>query len=227
MDDEVSKTPDTRGQKLVEHLLNAAVQGIGPFKGAQDSAEEAMAGGRSQDQAVAQLIRSHVALAGAQGFVTNLGGLLTLPVAMPANIGAAFLIQTHLAASIAHVRGHDLDSEQVRSAIVLCLAGNAGTEVLKKIGITVGEKFSLSLIKKLPIEVIRRINKQVGFMLIAKYGTKRAPLVLAKAVPLVGGVVGGTVDAALTYSVGRFANRFFITAEDERGPVEQDLVHVA
>lgn len=161
------------------------------------------------DAAVKRLIRSHVAAGAAQGFVTNIGGLITLPVALPANIGASYLIQTHLAAAIAHVHDHDLDSDEVRTAILLCLLGNAGSEVVKKAGVTIGSKFSMALIKRIPIEVIYAINKRAGFMLLAKFGTKRATLTLTKGVPIVGGLIGGGFDPATTRAVGGFSHRFF------------------
>ncbi|MCY7413028.1 MAG: hypothetical protein LH471_08360 [Salinibacterium sp.] len=64
-------------------------------------------------------------------------------------------------------------------------------------------------LKNLSREVLVKINQRVGFMLLAKYGTKRAVITLAKAVPVVGGVVGGTVDAGLTAIVGRTAKLMF------------------
>src|SRR4051794_31299219 len=102
------------GQNLIEQLLKVGINGFGPFKSASESASEALSG-RTPEQAVKVLIRNHCAVAGAQGFVTNLGGFITLPVMLPANIGASYLVQTHLAGAIAAVHGHDLDSEEVRS----------------------------------------------------------------------------------------------------------------
>lgn len=43
----------------------------------------------------------------------------------------------------------------------------------------------------------------------AKYGTRRSVITLAKGVPLVGGVVGGAVDAGMTGVVGRTARSMF------------------
>lgn len=196
------------GYQLVEQLLKVGVNGIGPFKSARESAAEAL-NGRTQEEAVASLIRRHVAVAAGQGFVTNMGGFLTLPLTLPANVSAAYIIQTHLAASIAHVYDHEEDSEAVRTAILLCLVGNAGAEVVKKAGVTIGQKLAMSSIKKLPVSVIHKINGKVGFALVAKYGTKRATITLAKGVPFVGGAVGGSADAIATRVVGTYALRTF------------------
>jgi len=70
---------------------------------------------------------------------------------------------------------------------------------------------AMQLIKKLPMAVIREINKKAGFMVLAKYGEKRALITLAKGVPLVGGVVGGAVDGTMTGIVGRTAKAMFST----------------
>jgi len=211
---ELERTPSAGAsvaERVVGPILRLGVDGFGPFKGAEESARAALSGGRTQDQAVRVLIRSHVAVAGAQGFVTNIGGLVTLPVSMPANVGAAYLVQSHLAASIAAVYGHDPHEEEVRSALLLCLLGNGATEVLKKVGVDVGQKLAMTAIKRLPIEVIYAINRKVGFALLAKYGTKRSAVTLVKGVPLVGGVVGGSVDAVSTRAVGAFAKGTFAT----------------
>jgi len=142
-------------------------------------------------------------------------------VTLPANIGASYVAQTHLAGAIAAVHGHDLDSEEVRSAVLLCLVGNAGTEALKRVGVTVGSKVTMTLIQRIPVTVLRRINKKIGFMLVTKYGTKRAVVTLAKGVPLVGGVIGGSVDTTTTWAVGAYANKTFRPQGDDderRGP---------
>ncbi|MGY1780341.1 EcsC family protein [Geodermatophilus sp. SYSU D01036] len=205
------------GQELVERLLRTGINGFGPFKHAAESAREAL-DGRTPDQAVKALVRNHCAMAGAQGFVTNVGGLVTLPVTLPANVGASYLVQTHLAASIAVVHGHDLDSEQMRSAVLLCLLGNAGTEVVKRAGVTVGTKLSTTLIQRIPVTLIREINKRAGFALVAKFGTKRAALTLAKGVPVVGGVIGGGFDVVATRAVGAYADRVFRAAVTADAP---------
>lgn len=196
------------GQQFLEQVVRLGVNGFGPFKSAGESAQEALRG-RTPDEAVKVLIRNHCVVAGSQGFLTGLGGVLTMPVTVPANIGAAFLVQSHLAAAIAHVHGHDLEAEEVQTAILLCLLGNAGAEVVKQAGITIGKKYTITLIKRLPMSVVHAVNRKAGFALLAKFGTKRATVTLAKGVPLVGGGVGGTIDALSTRAVGTFAQRFF------------------
>ncbi|WP_461119719.1 EcsC family protein [Saccharothrix stipae] len=211
-------------QSAVDHLLRVGINGFGPFKGARQMAVEALDKGLTPEEAIKHLIRTHVAAAGVQGFATNVGGLITLPVTLPANLTASYLVQTHLIASIAAVHGHDLDSDEVQTAILVCLLGNAGTELLKKAGIRVGAKLTMNLIERIPAQLIREINKRVGFTLLAKYGTSKATVTLAKGVPLVGGVIGGTFDAVTTRAVGAFAARFFTEHEDAPAVVDGTVI---
>ena len=198
------------GNSFLEHVVGLGVTGFGPFRSAQDSAQESLKR-RTPEQAIKSLVRNHCLVAGSQGFVTGLGGFITMPVTIPANVGAGFLVQSHLAAAIAHVHGHDTKSEEVQTAILLCLLGNAGTEVLKLTGIDVGKRITVTLIKRLPMSVIHAINKKAGFTLLAKFGTKRASITLGKGVPLLGGPIGAAMDAVSTKAVGAFADNFFRT----------------
>ncbi|WP_433270222.1 EcsC family protein [Actinosynnema sp. CS-041913] len=211
-------------QGAVDHLLRVGIEGFGPFKSAREMARDLLDGGLTRDEAIRSLIRTHVAAAGIQGFAMNIGGLITLPVTLPANVAASYLVQTHLIASIAAVQGHDLESDEVRTAILLCLLGNAGTELLKKAGIRVGSKLTMNLIERIPAQLIREVNKRVGFTLLAKYGTSKAGITLAKGVPLVGGVIGGGFDAVTTRAVGGFARRFFATPPETPRVVDGRLV---
>jgi tellurium resistance protein TerD len=79
--------------------------------------------------------------------------------------------------------------------------------VVKQVGVQVGQKFTMALIKKIPGKVIIEINKKIGFRLLTKAGEKGA-INLTKGVPIVGGVIGGGFDAVATRAVGEFARRF-------------------
>ena len=79
-----------------------------------------------------EVIEFHVRLAGAQGFVTNLGGVVTAAVAIPANITGLALIQCRMIAGIAHLRGYDLHDPRVRNAILADHARRGGRQELVK-----------------------------------------------------------------------------------------------
>ena len=72
------------GQQLDEQLLRLGIEGFGPVNSARESAQEALKG-RTSEQAIKVLIRNHCLIAGSQGFVTNIGGFITMPGTLPAS----------------------------------------------------------------------------------------------------------------------------------------------
>lgn len=119
-------------------------------------------------------------------------------------------IQLQMVAAIACMGGHDIRNDRVKTVCYACLCGNAATDVLKGAGITIGRKLTEQAIKHLSFDVIKRINHAVGFRLVTKFRQTGA-INLGKAVPLIGGVVGGTFDGATTYAIGRVAKNLFVT----------------
>lgn len=220
--------PDAKNARAAMALvdrINAVVRdGVGPVTGSVAWAEARlkMVQGTRYDHAransaptgdiekvISRLITESVTASASAGFLTGLGGLITLPITLPANIAGSLIINVRLAGAIAHMRGYDLKDPHTQAMIPLVALGSSVQASLSAIGSKIGVKLGEQAIKKLSIETVRAINRRAGFMLIAKYGTKRAPVVLVRAVPFVGGVVGGGVDAVLTGMVGRVAKQSF------------------
>ncbi len=88
-----------------------------------------------------------------------------------AQIADERLTQARLAGAIAHLRGYDIRSEEVRSVVLMSLIGSSATEALSQAGVQIGTKSALSAVKQVPGRVLIQINQAVGFRLI----TKRAP----------------------------------------------------
>lgn len=143
------------------------------------------------------------------GFVTGLGGLITMPVAIPANISSVIYVQMRMIAAIAHIGGNDITDDSVKSMVYICLTGNAAVEIAKDFGIKLGTKLTQSAIKKISGEALKKISQAVGFRLVTKFGQKGI-VNLGKAIPLVGGVIGGGVDLASTKTIGKISKQVFI-----------------
>ncbi|MEH7503828.1 EcsC family protein [Neobacillus drentensis] len=161
------------------------------------------------DEKVKSLILWQNTKSATSGFLTGLGGIITLPIAIPANITSVILVQMRMVAAIAHMGGYDLKDDQVKSFVYACLAGNGAKDILKNAGIQIGRKLAVSGIRKIPFEVIKKINQAVGFRLLTKFGEKGV-INLGKMVPFAGGIIGGTVDAVATKTIGTVAYRLFI-----------------
>ena len=175
---------------------------------ASGKSETVPAAPRNVEGQVAALIRRSAAQAGAVGFGTGLGGMFTLPIALPANIAGVATLQIHMVQEIARLRGYDLRSEQVESLTLVCLTGNAAVDVLKDVGIAVGRKLTQQAVGQISGAALLRINQAVGFSLVTKGGTTGI-VNLGKAVPFVGGLVGGTIDGISTAAIGNAAKALF------------------
>ena len=186
------------------------LKGAGPFASAFQLANEYLGKSISRESAVNNLVNWQVAKCATSGFVTGLGGLITLPVAIPANISSVLLIQLRMIVSIAIIGGFDARSEQVKSLAFVCLTGRAAETVLKEIGIKVGQGVTERALQHISEQVVRRINYLVKIRLLTKTG-KIGVLNLGKAIPFVGGVIGGTIDASSTKEIGKAAKRVFVS----------------
>jgi uncharacterized protein (DUF697 family) len=160
------------------------------------------------------LIKWQVAKSGTTGFLTGLGGLITLPFTVPVDFAVVIFIQIRMIAAIAHMGGYDLKDDRVKTLVYLCMAGDASKDIVKNTGILIGKKITASIVKKISGKTITSINQKVGFRLLTKFGEKGA-VNLVKLIPLVGGFVGLIFDSGATYTIGRIAINTFIHKEDE------------
>ena len=197
-------------------VVRVTRDGVGPITGSVPYAQARLAKvapDQADDAAVERvidrLIKEAVAASSTNGFVTGLGGFVTMPITLPANVAGALLINARLVGAIAHLRGYDISDPHVQTVITLATAGGTLASTLHGVGVKVGTKVTAQVVKAIPIAVVRKINARVGFMLLAKYGTQRSVLTLAKGIPIAGGVVGAGVDATFTALVGRAAKANF------------------
>jgi uncharacterized protein (DUF697 family) len=187
-------------------VLEVAIDGIGRWPSAKTVASrqlERHAG--SVDAAIESIVSSHVRLASAQGFVTNLGGFATLPVAVPANLTGVAVVQVRMIAAIAHLRGYDLDDNRVRTALVMCLLG--GEQIARFIvdGRLPTSPMAVATAPVFDPELDRHVAEEVVGDLMARIGGKNLALIITKRVPLVGGGIGAAVDGYATHQIGRYA----------------------
>ncbi|CAM3948706.1 EcsC family protein [Mesobacillus zeae] len=175
------------------------------------------------DEKVKNLILWQNTKSATSGLLTGLGGIITLPVAVPANITSVILVQMRMVAAIAHMGGYDVKDDQVKTFVYACLAGNGAKDILKNAGIQIGRKLAVTGIKRIPFEVIKKINQAVGFRLLTKFGGKGV-INLGKMVPLAGGIIGGTVDALATNTIGNVAYKLFIQEKNFKSNDNPDII---
>lgn len=186
--------------RLVERLLDVGIDGKAQFDSARTVADNHRARQTSDEKAIDAVINDHLKLAAAGGFVTGLGGFVTLPVALPANVAGFYIIATRMAAAIAHLRGYDIQQREVRSAILLSLVGADSDDLLKKAGYASTGRLSNLAAQRLPGPVLMAVNKGVGFRLLSQVGRKTFAK-LGRGVPLIGGVIGAGLDGYMVKQI--------------------------
>ncbi len=204
----------SKAVQVVNWITNKAIQGVPPLSSAKDLAKEYLIDRSyaSTEERVDSLINWETAKNFTSGFITGLGGLLVLPVAIPGAIGASWIIQARMAAAIACICGHDIREDRVKTLVLVSLVGDAAKEVLKKTGIRVAQKATEQAVLKIPGRVLIEINKKVGFRLLTKSG-QRGVVNVIRVVPLAGGIVGGVCDAAVCRTIGYTAKRLFLAGQ--------------
>jgi uncharacterized protein (DUF697 family) len=200
-----------------------AIDGLPGFDGAAELANKFAARHRSPDAAIKAVILSQTALAGSAGLLTGIGGFVSLPVAIPANLASALYIQVRLIAAIAHLRGHDIRTPEVRGLVLACLTGSKAADTLKNAGARLGVRVtrdvagwvSPALLKKAERmagvatpALLKNAERAAGASAAAMAGAGNAAKI-GKVVPVVGGVVAAGFDAAMTQLIGRAADRVF------------------
>ena len=200
---------ETRMMQALNWTYKQATEGIKGVDSAQVLAMEYLATDGDLRAQVNRLIRWQNSKAATTGFLTGLGGIIAMPVTIPANIAVVLFVQVRMIAAIAAMSGQDLKDDRVRTLVYACLVGDAVKEILRDVGIVVGKKVGTSLVSKIPGKTLTAINQRVGFRLLTKFGEKGV-INIGKAVPLLGGVIGGTVDAIATNIIGNAARDTFI-----------------
>jgi hypothetical protein len=202
---------------FVRDVLDKAIDGFGPLSAAATAADRRLARARGDaDQAIHDLIEGHVRMAGAQGFVTNLGGFATLVLTMPANVSGLAILQCHEAAGIAHLRGHDLDDRRVRNAVLACLLGPDTVNALIEQGALPASPMTIANATVYDPELHREVASLVTAELLTRLTGRRVIIGFGRRTPLIGGGLGAVADAYWTYRVGRYADSELLAAQPAR-----------
>jgi hypothetical protein len=193
---------------FVREALDRAIHGVGPLPPAAHAADKQLAEQHGDvDRAVHEVIENHVRYAGAQGFVTNLGGMLTAALTIPANITGLALIQCRMIAGIAHLRGYDLEDPRVRNAILVTILGGDAVNALVKRRKIPAPPMALATAPQHDPNLDLTISVEVATDLISRVAGKRLAVSVGRRIPVVGGLVGMGADGYVTWRIGRYADR--------------------
>lgn len=203
--------------KILDGVYENVLNGLGKASpSVKDFADDYLGKDKEPNIAAKKMINNQIIKCTTSGFITGFGGLITLPITIPANISSVLYVQMRMIACTAYMAGYDLKSDQVQTLVYACLAGVSVSEVVKQTGVKIGVKMATSAIKKIPGKTLTKINQKVGFRFVTKFGEKGV-INLGKLVPGVGAVIGGGLDYMETKVIAKRAYDWFFEGEfDEK-----------
>jgi uncharacterized protein (DUF697 family) len=193
---------------FVHEALSRAINGLGPLPPAARAADKQLEEQHGDvEKAIHEVIENHVRYAGAQGFATNIGGLITAALTIPANISGLALLQCRMVAAIAHLRGYDLQDPRVHNAILACMLGEDSVKSLVKKKKIPAPPMAIATAPTHDPHLDRVMASEVTSELLTKVAGKRVATTVGRRVPVVGGLIGAGADGFSTWQIGRYADR--------------------
>jgi hypothetical protein len=193
---------------FVHEAMSRAINGLGPLPPAAQAADKQLEEQHGDvEKAIHEVIENHVRYAGVQGFATNVGGMVTAALTIPANISGLALLQCRMVAGIAHLRGYDLHDPRVHNAILACMLGEDTVQSLVKKKKIPARPMAIATAPAHDPHLDQVMAAEVTSELITKVAGKQIATTVGRRVPGVGGVIGAGADGYSTWQIGRYADR--------------------
>ncbi|ATG51876.1 hypothetical protein CFK38_10345 [Brachybacterium vulturis] len=198
-------------ERVVTLIRDIGLDGKLTYASATDIAQRAQRGrGRRRPRvAVRRIVRRHRRGVTAGGFVTGLGGFVTLPLLLPTNVVEFYVQATRMVGAIAAVRGYDLQDEEVRVRVLAALLGEESGDVLKNVGLgPIAGVATRSLATRLPSSPQSQVASAIGGRLLRRFGLRSFRL-FGKAIPGLGAVIGALSDRSQLNRIAAAAKKSF------------------
>ncbi len=192
-------------ERLVDRMVVSAYPKIGPYvdriRARHPSATDI--------ELARMIVRRKAFKNGLVGAVTGIGGFLTMPVTVPADVIASWRIQITMILAIAHAFRRETDPEELKTDVLMVLAGDSAKEALKRVGIEVTRAMTRRAIQKeISQEVMVKVWAALGRRVAARVGRKSL-VKSQRSAPLIGAPIGFVFDWFATQAVGRTAIRYY------------------
>ena len=212
-------------RQMLDTVWNEIVLGdskLSPEKSCFELADDYRHSGKTAEQCAENFITWQTAKAGAAGTALGLPGFAAMPITVPADFLSVAYLQLRMVAVIGLLFGWDVRSDQFRTMAYLSLLGSAAGELTRDLGIKATTKIAMGTIKKrVSGAALKKINQAVSTTLVTKAGSKGV-VNLTKVVPVLGGLVGGSVNVLVTRQIGKMAISWL-----KEGPPEPDETDAA
>lgn len=196
----------------LDKIYGQVINGVPGTKSCQDVASEYLLKYKNPEKAIKKFSDAQAKKCATSGFLTSIGGVITLPIAIPANLASVLYIQLRAIVIIAIMSGFDQQDDEVQTLAYSCITGLSINNVCKETGIKFANKLGVAAIKKVPYDTLQIINKKLAFKFVTKFGEKGL-INLGKMVPLLGGVVGSLFDLVSTKVITAKAKKIFFLGD--------------
>lgn len=195
-------------ERMVNTFRDIGLDGRGKFASARELAERA-GSSRSTEQAIGDVVAKSRRGVTAGGFLTGLGGLVTMPALLPANILEFYVQATRMVGAIATLRGYDVNDDEVRARVLAALVEEESGDILDNVGLgVIAGAASKQVAKRLPKETMSNVSVAIGARVLRRFGIRSIPI-LGKAIPGFGGIVGAVSDRLLLNRIAKSAKKAF------------------
>jgi len=204
------KTSSDKSGKFLKRIIHLGINGGGGLSSARQLGNQYLQNPafKTKIERIDALVKWEERKNFTSGFITSLGGILSLPVAIPASLGINWVLQTRMVAAMAYIGGFDIDDPPVRMSIALCLLGKKGKKLLNRDIQELSQLLRKNALSQMPKQTIQMENQAVASRLM-RVATTKGFSRFSKAIPILGGAVGGVLDYMSCRETAEFAKELF------------------
>lgn len=134
--------------KILDSCYEKCLNGIPKVSpNVEDMANDYLQKYETKELACKAMLKNQITKCTTSGFITGFGGIITMPVTLPANVTSVIYVQMRMIACVAYMAGFELDRDETQTFVYACLAGVAVNNLVKQASIKFGVKFANGLIK--------------------------------------------------------------------------------
>ena len=125
--------------KILDSCYEKCLNGIPKVSpNVEDMANDYLRKYATKELACQAMLKNQITKCTTSGVITGFGGIITMPVTLPANVTSVLYVQMRMIACVAYMAGFQLDSDETQTFVYACLAGVAVNELVKQVSIKLG-----------------------------------------------------------------------------------------
>lgn len=133
---------------ILDACYEKALHGAPGAKSCSQLAEEYLEKYPNPITAIDEFVKWQIGKCTTSGFLTSLGGIITLPVTLPANLVTVWYVQLRMIGTIAAISGCDPSDDDVQALSYICLAGGSVSKICREAGVQFTNKLTASMLKE-------------------------------------------------------------------------------